>query len=148
MGAYPLLFNLRNCRSDWKGACSDTRLSRRRTLWRLSLLALAIEQTKGGAAIPLPLFQGTGPKGSRAWHAMLAPFVTKGDNGASQPNYSQIGGLLISASLANAYYPESNRGPGLVFRNVGTNMGIHVALGLAQEFLLGKVTSRGKHKSE
>ena len=97
---------------------------------------------------PRYFFQGTGPKGSRAWHAMLAPFVTKGDNGASQPNYSQIGGLLISASLANAYYPESNRGPGLVFRNVGTNMGIHVALGLAQEFLLGKVTSRGKHKSE
>jgi hypothetical protein len=97
---------------------------------------------------PRYFFQGTGPKGSRAWHAALAPFVTKGDNGASQPNYSQIGGLLISASLANAYYPESNRGPGLVFRNFGTNMGIHVALGLAQEFLLGKFTSRGRHRSE
>lgn len=97
---------------------------------------------------PRYFFQGTGPKGSRAWHAALAPFVTKGDNGATQPNYSQIGGLLISASLANSYYPESNRGPGLVFRNFGTNMGIHVALGLAQEFLLGKFTSRGKHKSE
>jgi hypothetical protein len=97
---------------------------------------------------PRYFFQGTGPKGSRAWHAALAPFVAKGDNGATQPNYSQIGGLLISASLANAYYPESNRGVGLVFRNFGTNMGIHVALGLAQEFLLGKVTSKGKQKSE
>ena len=56
-----------------------------------------------------------------------------------------MGGLLISASLANAYYPESNRGAGLVAKNFGTNMGIHVALGLAQEFVLAKLTSRHKH---
>ncbi len=94
---------------------------------------------------PRYFYQGTGTKGSRARHAILAPFVCKGDNGASQPNYSQMGGLLISASLSNAYYPESNRGAGLVARNFGTNMGIHVALGLAQEFLLNKVTSKHKH---
>ena len=94
---------------------------------------------------PRYFYQGTGTKGSRAWHAFLAPFVCKGDNGRSQPNYSQMGGLLISASLSNAYYPESNRGAGLVARNFGTNMGIHVALGLAQEFLLSKVTSKHKH---
>ena len=94
---------------------------------------------------PRYFYQGSGTKGSRAWHAVLAPFVCKGDNGATQPNYSQMGGLLISASLSNAYYPASNRGPGLVARNFGTNMGIHVALGLAQEFILAKFTSRGKH---
>jgi hypothetical protein len=94
---------------------------------------------------PRYFYQGSGSKGSRAWHAILAPIVCKGDNGKSEPNYSQIGGLLISASLSNAYYPASNRGPGLVARNFGTDMGIHVALGLAQEFLLAKVTSRGKH---
>jgi hypothetical protein len=95
---------------------------------------------------PRYFYQGSGTKGSRAWHALLAPIVCKGDNGRSQPNYSQMGGLLISASLSNAYYPESNRGPGLVARNFGTNMGIHVALGLAQEFILAKFTSRGKHQ--
>ena len=94
---------------------------------------------------PRYFYQGSGTKGSRAWHAFLAPFVCKGDNGRSQPNYSQIGGLLISGAIANTYYPSSNQGPGLIFRNFGTNMGIHVALGLAQEFLLGKLTSRGKH---
>jgi len=94
---------------------------------------------------PRYYFRGSGSKGSRAWHAVLAPFVCKGDNGATQPNYSQIGGLLISASLSNTYYPSSNRGAGLVFRNFGTNMGIHVALGLAQEFVLAKFTSKGKH---
>jgi len=94
---------------------------------------------------PRYFYQGSGTKGSRAWHAILAPIVCKGDNGKSQPNYSQMGGLLFSASLSNAYYPASNRGAGLVARNFGTNMGIHVALGLAQEFLLAKITSRGKH---
>jgi len=94
---------------------------------------------------PRYFYQGSGTKKSRAWHAFLAPFVCKGDNGRSQPNYSQIGGLLISGAIANTYYPSSNQGPGLVFRNFGTNMGIHVALGLAQEFILGKFTSRGKH---
>jgi Carboxypeptidase regulatory-like domain len=93
---------------------------------------------------PRYFYQGAGGKGSRAWHAILAPIVCKGDNGNWEPNYSQMGGLLISASLSNAYYPASNRGPGLVARNFGTNMGIHVALGLAQEFILAKFTSRGK----
>jgi hypothetical protein len=93
---------------------------------------------------PRYFYRGSGTKGSRAWHAILAPFVCQGDNGKSQPNYSQWGGSLISASLSNTYYPSSNRGAGLVFRNFGTSMGLHVVLGLAQEFVLGKFTS--KHK--
>jgi hypothetical protein len=87
---------------------------------------------------PRYFYQGTGTKGSRAWHAILAPFVCRGDNGKLQPNYSQWGGSLISASLSNAYYPESNRGAGLVFTNFGTSMGLHVVLGLAQEYRMGR----------
>ena len=93
---------------------------------------------------PRYFYQGTGTKWSRAEHAILAPFICKGDNGALQPNYSQIGGILISASLANAYYPDSNRGSKLVAKGFGIDMGIHVALGLAQEFILGRFTSKGK----
>ena len=94
---------------------------------------------------PRYFYRGSGTKGSRAWHAVIAPFVCQGDNGKSQPNYSQWGGSLISASLSNTYYPSSNRGAGLVFRNFGTSMGLHVVLGLAQEFVLSKFTSKGKH---
>ena len=94
---------------------------------------------------PRYFYQGSGTKWSRARHAILAPIVCKGDNGKLQPNYSQWGGLLISGVIANTYYPGSNRGAGLVFQNFGTNMGIHVALGLVQEFVLGKLTSKGKH---
>src|SRR5499425_2284206 len=117
-----------------------------------NLAAGSSEALFGNAILPSLLHQdpryfyrGSGTKGSRAWHAMIAPFVCQGDNGKSQPNYSQWGGSLISASLSNTYYPESNRGAGLVFRNFGTNMGLHVVLGLAQEFLLSKFTSRGAH---
>ena len=94
---------------------------------------------------PRYFYRGSGTRRSRAWHAIIAPFVCQGDNGKLQPNYSQWGGSLISASLSNTYYPGSNRGAGLVFTNFGTNMGLHVVLGLAQEFILAKVTSKGRH---
>jgi hypothetical protein len=117
-----------------------------------NLASGASEALFGNAILPSLLHQdpryfyhGSGTKGSRAWHAITAPFVCQGDNGKSQPNYSQWGGSLISASLSNTYYPSSDRGAGLVFRNFGTNMGLHVVLGLAQEFLLGKFTSKGTH---
>lgn len=95
---------------------------------------------------PRYFYRGSGTKSSRAWHAVSAPFVTPGDNGKLQPNYSQWGGSLISAALSNAYYPAADRGAGLVFKNFGTSMGLHVALGLAQEFVLDKITSKGHHK--
>ena len=117
-----------------------------------NLASGASEALFGNAVLPSLLHQdpryfyrGSGTRGSRAWHAIIAPFVCQGDNGKLQPNYSQWGGSLISAGLSNTYYPDSERGPGLVFKNFGTSMGLHVGLGLAQEFLLGKFTSRGKH---
>ena len=76
----------------------------------------------GGAVLPSLLhqdpryfYQGTGTGKSRMMHALANPFICKGDNGRTQFNYSGIGGNLIAASLANLYYPPSNRGAGLVF---------------------------------
>ena len=94
---------------------------------------------------PRYFYQGTGTKKSRALHAMLAPIICKGDNGAWQPNYSQWGGSLIGYSIATAYYPGSDRTAGHVFQSFGIDMGLHVVGSLAQEFILGKFTSRGKH---
>jgi len=94
---------------------------------------------------PRYFYRGSGSKGSRAWHALSAPFICQGDNGKLQPNYSQWGGSLIAASLSNTYYPDSERGVGLTFTNFGTSMGLHVALGMAQEFLLPRFTSKGRH---
>jgi len=94
---------------------------------------------------PRYFYQGTGTKKSRALHAMLAPFVCKGDNGAWQPNYSQWGGSLIAYSISTAYYPGSARTAGHVFQTFGIDMGVHVVGSLTQEFILGKFTRRGKH---
>ena len=93
---------------------------------------------------PRYFYQGSGTKKSRALHSMLAAFICKGDNGAWQPNYSTWGGSLISSSISLAYYPSSDRNARHVFGNFGIGMGLHVAGGLAQEFILSKFTSRGK----
>jgi hypothetical protein len=94
---------------------------------------------------PRYFYQGSGTNKSRALHAMWAPFVCKGDNGKWQPNYSQLGGSLISYSISSAYYPSSDRTAGHLFETFGIDLGLHVVGSLAQEFILGKFTSRGKH---
>ena len=94
---------------------------------------------------PRYYYQGSGTKKSRALHAIFAPFICKGDNGQTQPNYSTWGGSLISSSISLAYYPSADRNAQHVFKNFGIGMGLHIAGGLVQEFLLDKLTSRGKH---
>lgn len=95
---------------------------------------------------PRYFYQGTGTKWSRTRHALLGVFLCKGDNGAWQPNYSQWGGSLIGYSISTAYYPSSDRTASHVFQSFGMDMGLHVVGSLAQEFILGKFTSRGKRE--
>jgi hypothetical protein len=94
---------------------------------------------------PRYFYQGSGTKKSRALHAVLATLICKGDNGAWQPNYSAWGGSLISYSISTAYYPSSDRNAQHVFRGFGIDVGLHVAGSLAQEFILDKFTSKGRH---
>jgi hypothetical protein len=89
---------------------------------------------------PRYFYQGTGTTKSRLRHAILSPFVCKGDNGRWQPNYSSLGGDLGTTALSEAYYPRSNRGYGLVFGNFLIGTGERVVSGIAQEFLLRKLT--------
>jgi hypothetical protein len=78
-------------------------------------------------------------------HAISAPFLAKGDNGRWQFNYSSIGGDLASGALSNLYYPESNRGPSLVFSGFAITTSARIVKALAEEFVLPKFTSRPKH---
>jgi Carboxypeptidase regulatory-like domain len=101
----------------------------------------------GGAILPSLLHQdpryfyrGTGTTKSRLFYALRTPFVCKGDNGRWQPNYSSVGGYLASGAIANTYYPNSNRGPGLVFSTFFVNVTADMANSVLQEFVLRRLT--------
>jgi hypothetical protein len=103
----------------------------------------------GGAILPSLLhqdpryfYQGAGTTKSRILHAVSSPFVCRGDNGRPQPNYSTIGGDLVSAAISNAYYPASNRGVGLFLGNFLIGTGQRAAANLAQEFILRRLTHK------
>ncbi|HZQ41862.1 MAG TPA: carboxypeptidase-like regulatory domain-containing protein [Acidobacteriaceae bacterium] len=96
----------------------------------------------GGAILPSLLHQdpryfysGEGTRKQRVAHALRAVFLTHGDNGKTEFNYSGLGGDMASAALANAYYPSVDRGAHLFFANWAVLMGGRAANTLAQEFL-------------
>lgn len=105
----------------------------------------------GGAVLPSLLhqdpryfYQGTGTTNSRLRHALGSPFICKGDNGRWQPNYSSLGGDLSAAALMETYYPQSNRGAGLVFGQFAINTMERELSGVVQEFVLRKFTPRAQ----
>jgi hypothetical protein len=109
----------------------------------------------GGAILPTLLhqdpryfYQGTGTTRSRLRHALFSPFICRGDNGRSQPNYSSLGGDLASSAISNAYYPQSNRGADLVFGNFAIGTVERMLSGFAQEFILRKFTPAAQDSSK
>lgn len=108
----------------------------------------------GGAVLPSLLHQdpryfyrGTGTITSRLKHALFSPFVCRGDNGKPQVNFSSLGGDLASSALSNTYYPNSNRGPNLVFGNFAIGTAERMLSGVLQEFILHRLTpGTNKHR--
>jgi hypothetical protein len=108
----------------------------------------------GGAILPSLLHQdpryfyrGTGTTKSRVIHALSSPFWCRGDNGRWEVNYSSLGGYLASGAIAETYYPNSNRGPGLVFGTFGINVAANMANSIIQEFVLRKLTPSAKNQN-
>lgn len=107
----------------------------------------------GGAILPSLLhqdpryfYQGTGTTKSRVLHALSSPFICKGDNGRSQPNFSSVGGDLAASAISNLYYPESSRGMGLVFDNFLLTTSGRMVNSVIQEFLLRRLTPGARHR--
>jgi hypothetical protein len=70
----------------------------------------------GNAVLPSLLHEdpryfqmGTGNKVKRLLWAASSTFWCKRDSGKWGPNYANVGGNLIGAAIARAYYPESER---------------------------------------
>jgi len=87
-------------------------------------------------------YQGTGTTKSRLVHALSSPFVIRGDDGHREINFSGFGGSLAAGAIANAYYPDKDRGARLVRNAVLTGIAGRMANAVVQEFLLHKLTSQ------
>jgi len=101
----------------------------------------------GGALLPSRFkqdpryfYKGTGSKKSRVLYALANSFITKGDNGKWQPNYSGLMGSMAAGGISNLYYPASDRGAGLTFENVAITIAAGSAANILQEFVIRKLT--------
>ena len=97
----------------------------------------------GSALLPVILhqdpryfYQGSGGFGSRAWHSLESVFVTRGDNGRKQPNFSHLGGSLAAGAMSNLYHPETSRGVDNTFKTFGISVAGNIAGNLFREFIL------------
>ena len=90
---------------------------------------------------PRYYYQGSGTFKSRLAHAVGSAFVTRSDDGRTQPNYSYLFGNLCSAALSNLYYPEANRGVHLVFTDAAVGLAGRVGGNVIREFLSKRLST-------
>ena len=50
-----------------------------------------------------------------------------------------------SGAISETYYPEKDRGPGLVFGTLGIDVAANMVNGIIQEFVLRKLTPSSKN---
>ena len=90
---------------------------------------------------PRYFYSGQGTKAQRAWYAIESAFRAKGDNGKWQPPYAGLIGAISAAEISNTYYPGSRTQYSLLGRALMFHFAGLVAVNLAEELLLKKVTS-------
>jgi hypothetical protein len=91
---------------------------------------------------PRYFYQGTGSIRSRAWHALSAAFICRGDNGHSEFNYSHILGNLAAGGISNFYRPDADRGVSLAIDNALLHTAANASGNLVREFGLRKITTK------
>ncbi len=91
---------------------------------------------------PRYFYKGSGTKPRRALYAVTRVFVTRGNNGKPEPNYSLFLGRLTAGAIANLYHDSGDRGVGLTFENAFLNIGGHAFDNLVREFVLKRFTPK------
>jgi hypothetical protein len=90
---------------------------------------------------PRYFYKGTGSVVSRAFYAIAASVICRGDNGKWQPNYSSVLGDFSAGALSNLYYPSSNRnGATLTIENGFLDIAENAIGNVVQEFVFKKLT--------
>ena len=90
---------------------------------------------------PRYFYRGKGSVSSRAFYAIAAAVIARGDDGRWKPNYSRVLGNFSAAAISNLYYPASDRGGSLVVLNGLAGTGADAVANLIREFLLKHITS-------
>jgi hypothetical protein len=90
---------------------------------------------------PRYFYKGTGSVRSRMLYAISAAFMTRGDNGRAEPNYSHLMGSFSAAAISNLYYPRTDRGASLVLLNGLASTGGDIVANIIREFVLKGITS-------
>jgi hypothetical protein len=108
----------------------------------------------GGAILPSIFHEdpryfvkGTGSTQSRIFHAMEFPFVCRGDNGRSTPNFSLMLGAYASAELSNTYYPSNSR-TNITANNMLLSFGAASVSDLMLEFVFPHITTHVSKKMD
>ncbi|HTQ56753.1 MAG TPA: carboxypeptidase-like regulatory domain-containing protein [Bryobacteraceae bacterium] len=90
---------------------------------------------------PRYFYKGRGGFRSRFLYAVATAFVTKGDNGHWQFDYSDMIGGLAANEIATLYYPASSRTGLRLFHGVLLDFAGRASGNLFEEFLARRITS-------
>jgi len=93
---------------------------------------------------PRYFYRGSGSTRSRAFYAVSAAVIARGDNGRWKPNYARILGSFASGGISNLYYPSGSRGTTLVFENGLIDLASYAGSSLVREFVLKRFTTRAQ----
>jgi len=89
---------------------------------------------------PRYFYKGTGSKASRAFYAIAAAVISRGDDGRWQPNYSHVLGNFAAGGISNLYYPPADRGLSLTLANGLIDTAANAGTNLIREFALKRLT--------
>ena len=90
---------------------------------------------------PRYFYRGTGSTRSRVWYALSQTFVTRGDNGETQPNYSHLLGNFATAGISNVYRAPSDRTFDLTMRDALIVTASNAVGNILREFISRPFTS-------
>ena len=78
--------------------------------------------------------KGTGGFWKRTGYALSREVITRGDNGSSQFNISELVGNAVATGIANAYYPDDERTAAKAATRWGTQIGFNALFNEVKEF--------------
>jgi hypothetical protein len=77
--------------------------------------------------------KGTGSGLGRLGYACGQIFITHGDNGKTQVNYSELVGNSVAVAISQSYYPDT-RDPSDAVSKLGMQLGVDMASNVLKEF--------------